>query len=148
MGSALPIRFMDSIKDYEEVLKEIERGVINFWRKNPDMTNYTAMRAYEAAIAYYNALARQQTPKPVNLKGLDGAAYDSVKAAGEFKLKQRTKEGDGELPGIPVKDLVACFRRLSKAVVRAILNSSRAICVKQGLHAKVSKRSQREALHT
>ena len=29
MGSALPIRFMDSIKDYEDVLKEIESGVIN-----------------------------------------------------------------------------------------------------------------------
>ncbi len=62
---------MNPTDDYQDVLQNIEAAVVAVWKQNPSMSNYVAMAAYDAAIKYYRALANQQTPKPVNLAGLD-----------------------------------------------------------------------------
>src|SRR5260370_6209980 len=79
------------------------------------MTNYTAMRAYEAAIAHYNALGRLQTPKPVNLTGLDAALFEAVKGVCEWRLGRGAESAQEETPPLPVEDLVACLRKLYKS---------------------------------
>src|SRR5882672_7919422 len=76
---------MNVIKNAEDVLKAIETALIAVSQGHPDMTNYTAMRVYEAAIAHYHDLARQQQPKPVNLNGLDAIAYKAVQEACESR---------------------------------------------------------------
>lgn len=105
---------MDPLKDYQDVLQNIEAVVAELWRKHPEMTNYTVMRAYEAAIARYHAEARGQTPKPVNLTGLNAMVFSDVSEICEWRLG-RTRDLEDIKP-IPVEDLVACLRKLHKSV--------------------------------
>ena len=66
---------MNPIEDYQDVLQNIEFAIVGVWRRHSEANNYTVMRAYEAAIAHYNALAREQIPKPAGLKGLDDEVF-------------------------------------------------------------------------
>ena len=107
---------MQLAEEFEDVLKAIETSVIKIWDENPEMTNYTVMRAYEEATAHYKALAREQTPKPVKLPGLDGKLLEAVQAACERRLNHPIVDKDPKSKFLSVEDLVACLRRLRKSV--------------------------------
>ncbi len=106
---------MNVIVDAEAVLKTIESSLIAVARSHQEMTNYTAVRAYEAAIAHYHSIARQQQPKPAKLTGLDAAAYEAVHQACESRLGKPISEEAGAALLTP-EDLVSCLRRLVKSV--------------------------------
>jgi hypothetical protein len=101
--------------DAEDVLKEIETAVVRVSRGKADMTNYAALRAYEAAINHYHAIARQQQPKPASLGRPDALVHDAVRTACEARLG-RPISADANAPVLSHEDLVACLRRLKKSV--------------------------------
>ena len=109
---------------YLDVLQNIEAVVVDTWKKHREMTDYSVLRAYEAAIGYYKALARGGTPRPERLSGLDAEVYAGVHAICEWRLGRETdtpppSTGDqAEPPPLPIEDLVACLRRLRKSVER------------------------------
>jgi len=107
---------MPLTEEFEDVLKEIERAVIEHWDKHDELTNYNVMRAYEAATAHYNAIVRGQAPKPENLKGLDATLYQEVRKACEARVNRPIRDNDAQSPLLSIEDLVACFRRLRKSV--------------------------------
>jgi len=107
---------MSMIEEHEDVLQNIEAAVIQVWRQHPDMTNYTAARAYEAAIAHYHAIEREQTPKPVTLTGLDLTVFEGVKGICELRLGKKRLADEPEFPALRIEDLVACLRKLKKSV--------------------------------
>jgi len=102
------------------VLQNLEFVVVDVWRTHPDMTDYVAQRAYEAAFEWYRAEARGHLPKPPSLSGLDQVTFDAVKQMCELRL------GRGEsllgaaqsLPAVPVPLLVDCLRELRKSAER------------------------------
>jgi hypothetical protein len=104
------------IEDYQDVLQNVEAAVVQVWRQNPAMTNYVVMAAYDAAINYYRALASQQTPRPVNLTGLDAKVFACVKEMCEWRSGRAPGPVQSELTPIPLEDLVACLRKLRKSV--------------------------------
>jgi hypothetical protein len=104
---------MSIVEKHEATLKSIESGIVTVWRKHPEMANYAVGRAYEAAIAYYLSLAREQVPKPANLTGLDAELFDVVKEACE---DCRLRGPIPTEPPISLEDLVACLRKLHKSV--------------------------------
>ncbi len=103
-----------------DVLQNLEFAVVEVWRKHPDMTDYVAQRAYEAAFELYRAEARGHSPKPPSLSGLDQITFDALKDVCELRL------GRGEsllgaaqsLPAVPVPVLVDCLRELRRSVER------------------------------
>ena len=103
-------------EDRLDVLQNIEFAVVQLWHSHPEMTNYTAMRAYEAAIAHYGAIAREHTPKPMNLTGLDATLFEEIKRMCEWRLGRATAPGKAECPPLPADELVACLRKLRKSV--------------------------------
>jgi hypothetical protein len=106
---------MNVTTDAEGVLKTIETAVVNVTRDKPTMTNYAALRAYEAAIKHYHAIARQQQSKPANLTGTDALLYEAVRTACEARLG-RPISAESNAPALSHEDLVACLRRLKKSV--------------------------------
>ena len=102
------------------VLQNLEFVVVDVWRTHPDMTDYVAQRAYEAAFEWYRAEARGHLPKPPSLSGLDRVTFDALKEMCELRL------GRGEsllgaaqsLPAVPVPLLVDCLRELRKSAER------------------------------
>ena len=107
---------MNPIEDYQDVLQNTEFAVVDVWRTNRAMTNYTVMRAYDAALTHYTALAREHTPKPSNLTGLDAMLFEAVKGICEWRLGHSSNKEETQVEAIPVEDLIACLRRLRKSV--------------------------------
>jgi hypothetical protein len=103
-----------------DVLQNLEFSVARVWRAHPEMTDYAALRAYQAAFKLYRDQARGHTAKPPALTGLDAAAYDAVSAICEIRLGRRAgpEEGLGAVPPIPLDKLVSCLRELAKSVER------------------------------
>ena len=69
-----------------DVLQNLEAAIVGVWREHPEMSDYVASRAYEAAFEQYRAEARGHQPKPAQLGGLDAEAFDAIKAICEFRL--------------------------------------------------------------
>jgi hypothetical protein len=105
-----------------DVLQNLESAVMDIWRNHPEMSDYAVLRAYEAAIAHYSALARGTAPKPEGLTGLDAEVFQGVQGICEWRLGHRALEGDDEaatsVTPMPVADLVACLKKLRKSVDR------------------------------
>lgn len=106
---------MDPIKDAEDVLNTIETALIFVSRKHPDMTNYSAMAVYDAAIGFYKDIARGYQPKPVTLKGAEAEAYAAVHEACETRLGKPVST-IADAPILSPEDLVSCLRRVRKSV--------------------------------
>lgn len=115
---------MNPEEQYLDVLQNIEAVVVATWVAHPEMTDYSVLRVYEAAIARYKTMARGGIPKPETMTGLDAELYAAVQGCCEWRLggeaaAPRSDAGDQpEPPPIPVEDLVACLRRLRKSVER------------------------------
>jgi hypothetical protein len=103
--------------EHLDVLQNIEFIVVRTWRDHPELNNYNVMRAYEAAIAHYGALARGLRPKPVELSGLDEELFLGIIGVSEWRLGNEQNDKD-KLPPIPLEDLVGCLRKLRKSVER------------------------------
>jgi hypothetical protein len=106
-----------------DVLQNLEFAIVEVWRAHPEMTDYSAQRAYEAARQYYRAEQRGNSPKPPALTGLDATAFDALKAMCEFRLGRDPgpppAEGeDVPVTPIPLEKLIACLQELAKSVER------------------------------
>jgi hypothetical protein len=102
------------------VLQNLEFTVAQVWRAHPEMTDYAALRAYEAAYKVYRDQLRGHIAKPTALTGLDAAAFDAVTEMCEIRLGRRAGpelELNG-VPPVPLEKMVTYLRELAKSVER------------------------------
>ena len=90
--------------------------MVEIWRAHPEISDYTALRAYEAAFQTYRAESRGHTSKPAGLTGIDAEAFEAVKAMCEFRLGRKPISGAENTPPIPLQLLLDCLRELVKSV--------------------------------
>jgi len=106
------------------VLQNLEFSVVQVCRKHPEMTDYHALRAYEAAFKIYRAEQRGQKPTPPVLTGLDLTTFEAVKAMCEYRLgRQSGPESTPNPASEPVAPalmelLLWCLRELTRSVER------------------------------
>jgi hypothetical protein len=107
-------------EDKLDILQNLEFSVAEVWRGDPAMSDYSALRAFEAAFQLYRAELRSHAPKPVSLTGLDKEAFQAVKAMCEFRLGRGTcPPGAPEsIAPISLELLLECLRELAKSVER------------------------------
>ena len=104
-----------------DVLQNLEFAIVEIWRAHPEMNDYSAQRAYEAARQGYRAELRGNPTTPPALTGLDATAFAAVKAICEFRLgRSAGPASESNLPvtPIPVEQLIACLQELAKSVER------------------------------
>jgi len=106
-----------------DVLQNLEFAIVEVWRANPEMTDYAALRAYEAARQFYRAEQRGSPTGPPALTGLDAAAFEALKQMCEFRLGRApgpppVAGKDVPVTTIPLEKLVACLQELAKSVER------------------------------
>ena len=108
-------------EDNLDILQNLEFAVVEVSRAHPEMADYAAQRAYEAAFQLYRAEQRGHQPKPSNLTGLDATVFEALKAMCEFRLGRgpglNTEPAD-PVPPITVEKLTECLRELAKSVER------------------------------
>ena len=106
--------------DHLDVLQNLEFSVVEIWHANREMSDYSALRAYESAFQLYRAELRGHQPKAPGLTELGAAAFAAVKAMCEFRLGRRNSPVSGVegVPPVPLEKLVDCLRELAKSVER------------------------------
>lgn len=111
-------------EEHLDVLQNLESAIVEVWRANPEMTDYSALRAYESARQCYRAELRGQPPKPPALTGLDAVAFTALKQMCEFRLGRHPAPPSADdpalppLPPLPLEKLLACLQELGKSVER------------------------------
>jgi hypothetical protein len=108
-------------QEHLDVLQNLEFAIVEVWREHPEMTDYSAQRAYEAARQFYRAELRGNPPTPPALTGLDATAFDTLKAMCEFRLGRSAgppSEPNIPVTPIPVEILLGCLQELAKSVER------------------------------
>ena len=108
-------------QEHLDVLQNLEFAVVEVWRAHPEMTDYSAQRAYEAARQFYRAELRGNPPTPTALAGLDATAFEALKTMCEFRLGRNAgppSQPDIPVAPIPVEKLIACLQELAKSVER------------------------------
>jgi hypothetical protein len=107
---------MKLTEEHSDVLQNIEFAIVQTWKQYPSMTNYNVMRAYDAAVDYYRAQARGQTPKPVNLGGVEATLWEGIRQTCEWRLGKEARPDQPAPEPVSLDVMVACLRRLRKSV--------------------------------
>lgn len=114
---------MNPSEEHLDVLQNLEFAIVEVWRAHPEMTDYSALRAYEAARQHYRAEQRGKPAPALGLAGLDAVAFEELKKMCEFRLGRDpgppAPEGQAEpVPPLPLDTLIACLQELAKSVER------------------------------
>jgi len=103
-------------------LQELEAAVLAVWKAHPEMNDYAAGRAYEAAHQFHRVRLRGREPKPANLDGLDRESFELVQKACEKLLTAGPTPTSGTPQGaaspVPLEKLVEYLRELARSVER------------------------------
>jgi hypothetical protein len=109
---------------YEDILQNIEFGIVQVYHSHPEMTDWEVLTAVEALIRAYNAEAKGRQATPPSLVPLAQEVHGSVKMMCEWRLGRETPFRDeGEPVDIPVEsisldEIVACLKRVRKSINR------------------------------
>lgn len=103
-------------------LRELESAVLELWRRQPELTDYTAGRAYEAAFQHYRARTRGHEPKPPALTGLGLDTFNAVREVCERLLIAGAAPVQGMPNGntdpVSLEKMVEFLRELTRSVER------------------------------
>ncbi len=108
---------------YEDVLQNLEFGIVQVYHNHPEMTDWEALAAIEALLRTYRAEAKGRQASPPSLNSLAEEVYDLVETMCEWRLGREmpfsNKEGEPmELPLEPITldELIACLKRIRKSI--------------------------------
>ncbi|MFQ6102029.1 MAG: hypothetical protein ACE5OS_12460 [Anaerolineae bacterium] len=103
---------------YEDVLQNIEFGIVRVYREHPEMTDWETLNAIGALLHTYRAEAKGRQPAPPSLAPLAQEVYESVEAMCEWRLGRETPflDEEGEPAEFPVElitldEIIACLIR-------------------------------------
>jgi len=110
-------------EQFEDVLQNIESGVVSVYHAHPELVDWDVEVAYEALIQFYQAEARQ---RPASLRQLTGGnqaeVLRAVQAMCEWRLGRAPLHDERDQPielkarPLTATDMVNCLKRLRKSV--------------------------------
>ncbi len=110
---------------YQDVLQNIEFGIVRVYQHHPEMTDWEALTAIEALLRTYRARAKGRQATPPSLEPLAEEVYDFVETMCEWRLGRERPftRKDGEPVEMPVEpitldELMACLKRVRKSINR------------------------------
>lgn len=113
---------MEFEKQYEDVLQNLEFGLVATYDNDPKMNDHAALFVVEQLIKQYHAEVQGRTLSAPQLQPHEQMAYESVKAMCEFRLGRQGLVGDDDESmdigeqAITVEELVACLKRIKKSI--------------------------------
>jgi hypothetical protein len=117
-------------EQYEDVLQNIEFGIVRVYQEHPEMTDWDALIALESLIRTYSAEAQGKPVTPRALTGSSGEVAESVKAMCEWRLGRNSWADEGgralvDEGGRPIEpapktvdEIVACLKRIRRSIER------------------------------
>jgi hypothetical protein len=117
-------------EQYEDVLQNIEFGIVRVYQEHPEMADWDALTALESLIRAYSAEAQGKPVPPRALTGSSGEVAESVKAMCEWRLGRNSLADEGgralvdeggrpiELAPKTLDEIVACLKRIRRSIER------------------------------
>jgi hypothetical protein len=109
---------------YQDVLQNIEFGIVRVYYNHPEMTDWEALSAIEALLRTYRVEARGRQARPPSLNPLSQEVYEMVEVMCEWRLgRERFYDEDDKPAEIPVEpitldELIACLKCVRKSISR------------------------------
>ncbi|MGH9840272.1 MAG: hypothetical protein ACREEM_15930 [Blastocatellia bacterium] len=109
-------------EQYLDVLQNIEFGLVQAYRDNPNLVDTGTMYALDTLIKVYNGELQGREVALPPFKPEEQAAYDSVRGMCEWRLGRdhlKDKKGrnvDTEMSPRTVEEIIACLKRIRKSV--------------------------------
>jgi hypothetical protein len=109
-------------EQYQDVLQNIEFGLVKAYRDHPKMTDYGALYVVETLVKVYNAEAQGRAIATPQFQPHEQEAYDSVKALCDWRLGKTAfvSKGGEELrlsdDARTHDEIVACLKRVAKSI--------------------------------
>lgn len=111
-------------EEYQDVLQNIEFGIVSVYRQNAALLDYDVIDALEALTRYYAAEEANRQPPPLRLAERPQVVFDSVKQMCEWRLgRQELIQSKGKRPDLraeplTVSEISACLKRIHASVRR------------------------------
>ena len=108
-------------EEHTDVMQNLEFAVAAIYREHPEMTDYAALRAYEALVETYTAERAGRAPRLAALSDLEEDLVARVRGMCEWRLG-RAALGDEEgaeadaIEPLPLETMILCLKRLVKSV--------------------------------
>ncbi|MEK7253889.1 MAG: hypothetical protein AAB316_04035 [Bacteroidota bacterium] len=113
---------MSVTEDYLDVLQNIEFGIVQVFKENPQMRDPEVIKALEAATRFYQRKKKGFSAQPVSLTGNSLLVFQAVTDACEWRREKAPGEPAIEIqhmPGaggdVPIPILVRCLEKLTKS---------------------------------
>ena len=109
-------------EQFEDVLQNIESGVVSVYHAHPELVDWDVEVALEALIQVYQAEARQRPASLRPLAGLQAEVLQAAQAMCEWRLGRAPLHDERDQPveldsdPLTATDMVACLKRLRKSV--------------------------------
>jgi hypothetical protein len=109
---------------FQDVLQNVEFGIMQVYREHPEMTDWDALDAVQALIRTYQAEARGRQATTPSLRALPQKAYDSARLFCEWRLGREIPFNETEQPfdfsvqPLSPDEMVACLKRIRKSINR------------------------------
>lgn len=109
-------------EEYMDVLQNMELGIVQTYRSDPDLSDYDVARALEAVMDVYKAEKIGREPRTSGLSERQKAVFGAVWTMCEWRLGRAKAIGpsdDEEIPAPEPKtpdEILLCLQRLLKSV--------------------------------
>jgi hypothetical protein len=110
---------------YQDVLQNIEFGIVSVYHDHPEMSDWEALSAVEALIRRYRAEVKGRQAGPPSLDPLTEEVYYSVERLCEWRLGRKPllvdKEGqprEVSSNSVTLDEIVDCLKRVRKSINR------------------------------
>lgn len=114
---------MDQFEEkYQDVLHNIETGLVQVYRERNEMTDWDALAAVNGLIRSYNAEQRGRTSPNLKLDELAQEAFDKVQFMCEWRLGRMLMEDesgqaiDMAVEPKTVSEMIDCLKRVRKSI--------------------------------
>ena len=108
--------------EYQDVLQNIEFGIVSIYRIHSEMTDWDALNAVEGLIRTYQAEGRGRSAPSLSLDSLSQKVFNSVHPMCEWRLgreKMMDKDGeqlDLEMTPLTLDEIVTCLKRTRRSI--------------------------------
>ena len=110
-------------EEYEDVLQNLEFGIVQVYRQNRSLLDSDVSDALEALIRLYRSEQGNRSPRRFRFDQRTQHVFDSVKGWCDFRLgRTDLTNPDGQrvldVTPLSIDELVACLKRIEKSVRR------------------------------
>ncbi len=110
---------MEFEEQYQDVLQNIEFGIVSVYQEHPEMVDYAAMRALEALIDHYVAQKIGRASRRTSLDPIEVKIFQRMQSMCDWRLGYAP--GPANMPQVnplSLDEVIQCLKRILKSTHR------------------------------